>query len=394
MKFNIGKSVLIVEPNPYHGVILPGFTHYFQSLNFNVDILIRLECKNEKPFAWYPQEKVPTIFYKSAPDIKKFLNSKQIQNYDYIFFSSNAYWEPGVYQNSYIKFLNFIPKPKIAALFIEHNLNHLAEDDCEIMYLAKRVYTLFPFKYKGGLTKMINPHYFGNVKITQKSQITHFIVVGLINSENKNFDILLQSAKKLANRGYRFKISIIGEGTVNIPKQLKNYVKLLGKLDFSAMYKYVEDADFFLPLLDYANTHHKRYLEETTTGSYLLILGFQKIAIINSVFGKFYGFNSQNSLLYKDNKLYEQMIRAILMNQNNYAVLQRNLNSLSCKIQDISKENLFNYLEILNKTPPFLIVCEDIIQLYLARLSKIKQDIVFFFHVFFKKIALKYSNQK
>ena len=39
------NSVLIVEPNPYHAEILPGFVRYFQDLNYNVDIKVIRKVK-------------------------------------------------------------------------------------------------------------------------------------------------------------------------------------------------------------------------------------------------------------------------------------------------------------------------------------------------------------
>ena len=47
------NSVLLIEPNPYHGEIQPGFVKYFQDLGYNVDIFMRLENYLENPFVKY-----------------------------------------------------------------------------------------------------------------------------------------------------------------------------------------------------------------------------------------------------------------------------------------------------------------------------------------------------
>lgn len=46
------KSVLIVEPNPYHGEILPGFVKYFQEVleGYNTDLFLRRKNITDSPF--------------------------------------------------------------------------------------------------------------------------------------------------------------------------------------------------------------------------------------------------------------------------------------------------------------------------------------------------------
>ena len=42
----------------------------------------------------------------------------------------------------------------------------------------------------------INPHYFGDIKITQKNEkITRFIIVGAIESHRRNSNLLIESLK-------------------------------------------------------------------------------------------------------------------------------------------------------------------------------------------------------
>ena len=112
------------------------------------------------------------------------------------------------------------------------------------------------------------------------------------------------------------------------------------------MYKEMEKADFFLPLLDPSNEWHRRYLNETTTGSRQLILGFLKPCLINEEFANAYDFNQNNSIIYQQNNLLNAMKAAININSEEYEKLQKNLNLLA---QNIYKESLQNLKDSIEK---------------------------------------------
>ena len=76
------NSVLIVEPNPYHAEILPGFVRYFQDLNYNVDIILRHENFCDSSFAEY---KDINVFNTDTKHIKKYLHSSKIKDYKIVF---------------------------------------------------------------------------------------------------------------------------------------------------------------------------------------------------------------------------------------------------------------------------------------------------------------------
>ena len=42
------KSVLVIEPNNYHGEVVPGFVKYWQDLGYNVDVIMRLPCSKNQ----------------------------------------------------------------------------------------------------------------------------------------------------------------------------------------------------------------------------------------------------------------------------------------------------------------------------------------------------------
>ena len=159
--------------------------------------------------------------------------------------------------------------------------------------------------------------------------------------------MLLQCTKELLEYNTNFEITIIGlSGKIDIPDELANYIKFKGKLPFAEMYKEMEKADFFLPLLDPSNEWHRRYLNETTTGSRQLILGFLKPCLINEEFANAYDFNQNNSIIYQQNNLLNAMKAAININSEEYEKLQKNLNLLA---QNIYKESLQNLKDSIEK---------------------------------------------
>ena len=331
------NSILIVEPNEYHLEIIIGFVKYFQDLGYNIDLFLR--HKNSEPFILKNLNKVE-CFYGTAEHLKKLLKLNKIKQYEYVFFSSSAYWETNINFSSYLDYLKFIPKAKNGILMVEHNVIPYLKEYNEEKYLKEnRLFTLSGFQN----TPILNPHYFGDIKTTPKSkEKTKFITVGAINNDCKNHDLLISSIKELAKENItNFEVIIIGGGNVlEITKEIEPYVKYLGKQPFSVMFEEMEEADYFLPLLDLSIEKQLRYLNSTTTGSKQLILGFLKPCLINDEFGKVYGFNNDNSFLYQDNNLKEAMKQAISLNNDDYLIMQNNLKILADKIYQKSLSNL------------------------------------------------------
>ena len=113
------------------------------------------------------------------------------------------------------------------------------------------------------------------------------------------------------------------------------------------MYKEIEEADFILPMLDPKNIEHEIYIKNKVSGTFQLIYGFLKIAIINKKFAEPYGLNEANSIIYDNNEyLTNVMIKAIKMNNKEYIEKQNCLKEYSDKIYNQSLDNLKS---IINK---------------------------------------------
>lgn len=330
------RSILIVEPNPYHFEILPGFCKYFQDLGYHVDLIVQPNLKTDSPFIKY--EHPPEIFYLSPKYQKEVLRLEKIKKYEYVFFSTSVLWEDNV-RDSFINFLGYEPRAKNGLLMVEHNVIPFVKEYGHEKYVEdKRSFTL------GGQQNIpiLNPHYFGDHTITSRSILTTFVAV--IN-EHKNETFLFETCRALIKKSIsNFKIIIAGRTTIlQIPEDLIGIISFTGKTKFVDLWEIYNRSDFFLPMLNPEIGTHQRYREGTVTGSWQIILGFLKPALIHSHFAGYYQLNGDNSIIFDSNEaLVNAIEEAIFMKQENYTFLQENLKTLSGKIYQDSLENLKN----------------------------------------------------
>lgn len=122
-----------------------------------------------------------------------------------------------------------------------------------------------------------------------------------------------------------------------------------GRLNFEDMYNKLEEADYILPLLDPDNDEHNRYITTGTSGSFQLMYGFIKPAIIHKKFADYYNLNDKNAIVYDNNQdLYDKLIYSINIDANKYKSLQQNLIELSNSIYKKSINNLKTLINNIN----------------------------------------------
>ncbi len=338
------NSILIVEPNDCHGEVIPGYVKYFKDLGFNVDIVITPQ-QNEKHSVFMFDDTDTNIFILNRKSIKEFLSSKKIEHYKYIVFTSHIMYER----------INYIIFPTIFQHFpvlenyrdklfvVEH---HFESADKQLLE-NKHIIMLTKLPSQNENVICANPHYFGDITITSKNPvITEFIMVGAIEAKRRNCNILIDAVNKLVESGFdNFRITVIGRGSMDaIPEKLRKYFNILGYVPYDVMYKEMEKADFFLPLIDPDNPEHDRYITVGTSGSFQLIYGFQKPCLIAEKFAATHYFNNENSIIYKTNSnLADSMKKAILMPPQDYLKKQEALKSLAEDLYKKSLDNLEKY---------------------------------------------------
>lgn len=331
------KSVLIIEPNPYHGEIQPGFVKYFQDMGYNVDIFLRLENYLENPFARYANNP-PRMFFGTAPVIRDWVNNLQGDEYEYVFLSSSAFWNMPEYYGAYLDFLGQEPKSKHGLILVEHNTNPCLVEYNELDYLKSgRVFALLEHDN----VPMLNPHYFGSVDKHNLNKVTEFVAVGIRGSLSEA--MLTNATKYLFDKGYKnFIIKIIGKGTFQVPPDLQKHILFLGRLNYKEMFDAVNNADFLLALLDSTNPVFERFLTKSAiTGSLQLSLGFNIPMIIEKAFADLYDLNDTNAITYTHG-LESAMQHALDMDEKQYNVLKSNLDKLQKSTYNNSLNNLKN----------------------------------------------------
>ncbi len=328
------KSVLIIEPHPHHAETLPGHTKYFADFGYNVDIFITNENAAEYPMCRCPD--VARIYSGTLTELESVLQSDLVCQYDFVFFNSITY-----FCDKYVPTMLHMHKmPKYGLMGVEHDVLSRACDKFPELQKMIDANRLFVLSDVDGVGRM-NPHWFGNVKITPKNDKTIFAVVGNIDSSVKNHAIILDAVNQMVSAGLtNFEIVVIGRGNLEMPDSLKKYVRVCGRLNFPDMFAEIENADFLLGLMDINNISHHRYLQGQASGSVQLSYGFAKPLILNDVFAKHYGFGKADSIMYADNELGDAMIAAYKMTADKYKKMQSALLSNAESVYKQSQQSL------------------------------------------------------
>lgn len=331
------KSVLIVEPNDCHYEVIPGYAKYLKQLGYNVDIVLRRERQLDFLKASDPDIRV----YSMENDICSVLEDSRLKKYRYLLFSSSVRYVSGMPGNSPEQPLvtNFFEKIDFSQdkiIFVQHHMerktnfkNQIALADLHNEYSKNFL--------------MVNPHYFGKIEITPKSNdITKFIVVGNISPWRKNFSLLLNAIKDLSLKTDKFKVIVVGSGELKgISEDIVKFFDVRGRLSYEDMFKAMEEADFFLCLLDPESEDHQRYITVGTSGGFQLVYGFEKPCLIQKNFADVYGFDNTNALVYEKNEdLSVEMLKAIDMSSKDYDDKQKQIAMRAEKIRNLSLDNL------------------------------------------------------
>lgn len=335
----IKKNTFIVwEPcSKSHSEVVPGFTKYLLDLGYRVSVLVNPDRIREGLFSRFDNENIL---------INK-LNKKQIQKY---FKRSDLSEVKGVlittagklcdsihYDECYETFNKNVDKNKI--FLVEHEIKHSVDNNT----WKENIITLREMNYKNAKSVVVNPHYFGDIKINPKnSDITKFVTIGALNDKRKDSSMIINAVSELHNKGItNFKVTVIGKGHLkNLPNELHKYFDIKGRLPFNKMYEEIENSDFILNAYDKNNPQHLRYNTTGTSGNFQLVYGFLKPCIILDDFAKINGFDNENAILYKSSQSYaEAMEKAIIMSVEDYKSIQNNLKNYADKLYTTSLKN-------------------------------------------------------
>lgn len=332
-------TFIVWEPCTYsHAEVLPGYVKYLLDLGFRVAVFVTPRRYEEGLFSRFSDERMVTYRLSQRAIRRAFRRHGIGQARGIMVTTARKISGRPDYISEQRLFAQRGPQQRL--LLVEHDVKPPADHGA----LTPEIITLREPHLGFAATTVVNPHYFGTVQITPKSiGMTRFITIGTMRSKRRNTRVLIDAVNALHKLNITaFKITVIGRGELRaVPRHLRAYFEIKGRVDFTTLYAELEQADFFLPLLDPDNAAHERYITTATSGSFQLIYGTGKPCLIAEKFAAPNGFDATNSIIYSDNSaLLQAMQSAISMPQERYAEMQQQLLGYSAGLYQRSLENL------------------------------------------------------
>lgn len=326
-----------------HSEVVPGFIKYFADLGYHVSVLVDPDRIKEGLFERFNLPNV-TLNKIKTKDTRKFFKKADLSKLKGVMVTTVGKIHDGIgYDDCIETFNSTLDKNKL--LLVEHDIK--AAVDANLW--DERIITLREMDYKGAKSVAVNPHYFGDIKVTPKNEdIINFLTVGIIRPRKKNNGTIINAVLELHNKGIKnFKVTVVGKGKIkDIPKEIQKYFVMKGRLPFNKMYEEIEKADFMITAYDNDNERHNRYITTGTSGNFQLIYGFLKPCLINKKYAPLNSFNEKNSIIYNEAQEYTQaMERAINLSKEEYSDMQK---ELSNTVDEIYNKSLNNLKELIN----------------------------------------------
>lgn len=341
------KKALLIEPNAYHGEILPGFTYLLQALDFEVDVLMRPEVLAEDPFSIYPKEKQPHLIALDIRAYKKYLLSQK-NNYDLFFYSTSVLWD-AVYGNyDIVDYLGGVIEGKSGSIYIEHNLSFVRGGANLQLMRSGRVATILSYKFDDNTTKAINPSYFGELKDTRPyaHTRTRILVLGLRSKSPETVNATVAAIRAIA-QSRKVLFTVVNYSI----EEINDAICCTGRLSFDEYYRLIREADYILNPFDDIPLEHDKYLNGTTSGAVQISIGFRKPLIIPSRHAEKYGFDEKVAILYRDSYDMDRAIaRALDISERDWGAMEKRLSSLYNNVRDSSLNNLSEIISGLDNS--------------------------------------------
>ena len=337
------NTFLIWEPcSKSHSEVVPGYAKYLLDMGYEVSVVVSPQHYKDGLFSRFENEKL--FFNKiSRRKAKKIFKKSNLENAKGILVTTAGKICDNIhFEQSFEHFGSNFDKNKL--FLVEHDARFAIDEDL----WNEDLITLRKLNYKGKTSTIVNPHYFGEVKITPKNDITNFVMVGSLSSKKMTENVVLNAFEEIVNKGYsNFKLTVIGKGNLkHVPKTIRKYIDLKGRLPFDKMYDELEKADFILTSYNPNNPMHVFYNTTGTSGSFQLVYGFLKPCIILEEFAGVNDFTNENAILYKTDADYSNaLIRGVEMTKEDYQRMQNNIKAYADNLYQQSLNNFRNLVE-------------------------------------------------
>jgi hypothetical protein len=337
--WNGGKSVLVIEPSPFHGECLPGYIKYFNDLGYAVDVILLRELWEKDPLCRVGHLKFRSHVFRKFDTIRLFpLDQKILSKYEKILITTQNF-NRREYFGKNRQYGN-----KILVISHDNRSAYILRDR-----IGENSFVISYFDTNPKSLKTLNPHYFGKIRRRDRStDQTKFVVIGEIAHSKRNYGLVTAAVKKLIGKGLKnFRVTCVGRysADMSLDDEIAPYFDIKTSVSYDTIYGEVEAADFILALLDPSNDDHRCYSYENCTGQNQLVLGFQKPFLISEEFARAYKYDESSAIIYGGNDLCDAMLRAMHMDAQAYKTMQDNISTLANEICELSLKNLAEAME-------------------------------------------------
>lgn len=344
------KKILSVEVGYGHDVIRPSLYKYFRGLGYEVDFLL---CGNKPEDRWNFFHRIKDYKARELIGNEAFiaavLSLPVMEEYDYIFLNSNFVYNQNRFDSNldYKKFMRALglkDRCKHGFLTIPPHPAYYENTDTNL-----RHFTHLGTKH----TPMLSVSYFGDVKITPKSDKNIFLVTGNINHDQKNHDMVFEAVRQLLDEGVtNFELWINGMlmNELVIPPALKEHIKYLGENKPETLFPILEQADFIIAGLDSTQQWQRNsYAQGTCSVGLMYSMGFGKVYILEDMFASAFGLNDQQAIIYSKGMLASAMKKAIALSTVDYASIQGQILQEAARREERSFKDIEQTLKELKR---------------------------------------------
>ncbi|SMC40625.1 hypothetical protein SAMN06296952_1058 [Oscillospiraceae bacterium] len=363
------RKILIFEPNPYHFETLPGLCYYFNQLGYEIDCLVQKHDNYGDEFCKASQlkNKINYTFYDKESILESIKDITNKSEYEFVVLNSFDYGKDGKIHSIYND-IKDIAKSRYGVLGFYHSLSSYYDNkETDVQLLNEgRIFSLSPVKQDDFSFPMVNSNFFkDNEEVAKHKNNRTIITIGTSNDDNdlRKAAAIVKDKTKMPTIifvGYKTKkelfiaqikriiAAIISKIVKSYSTNKKPYphfmlafkknMKLYNKVSFDTMYDLIDSSDFIA--LNLKQSHLYEFSTCRTTGSKQLALGFSKPCIIEENCANYYGFSSENSIIYKNGHLDDAIQRACLMTDEEYNRMQEAMHALLLRSREESMNNL------------------------------------------------------
>lgn len=336
---DVSGSFVVWEPcSRNHGEVVPGFVRYLRELGYRVSVLVPPGRVREGLFGRIDDPGVQ-VFGLPQRRIRRWVRRGGLRGSLGVMVTTAS--KLPVRGDGRIDYEQVFGADVTTPVYVvEHDVRDRVDRDV----WDPRSITLRRVDYRGARSVVVNPHDFGSVAITPRSEgPLRFLVVGTLGKGKRAQHRIVDAVRELVGSGERgFEVTVIGKrGVGGLPADIAGMFRALGRVSFATLYAEVERADVLLTAYEAENPDHDFYRTSGTSGNFQLAWGFAKPCVVLREFAPINGLDGDNSILYDGSGgLADGMRRAIALTPAAYARMQARLRQDAAALADASRRNL------------------------------------------------------